>query len=259
MVPTTLLGLLLFVVLITPGFIYQLRLERTLAIGRESALREVLRIILSSLVCGGVVFAAAAVIRVRRPSATPDVGGLVRSPHEYAQQHYRLVGAWFLALLGAACLLAFILADPRIRRLGGWLASHPPFRWLLLNPDPSDIHPDSAWYRLLHLYDHAKPLPTLYVGCELEDGTYVSGELFTLSPAREESADRDLALTAPILHRTKDGRITELKGIGATVISARRIIRLDFSHLGDGVPPPQPPTHRTAMEPTKSRLRRLGL
>jgi hypothetical protein len=251
LIPTTLVGLLLFVVLMTPGFVYQLRLERTLALGRESALREVLRIIVASLTCSALSLAVAAILRVRRPGATPDVGELVRRPHDYVVENYRLVGGWALMLLGIACLIGFVAADPRLRRFGARPAVQRPLRWLL-GSSPTDIDPNSAWYRLMHLYDDLDPPLRIYVGCELDDGSYVSGELYSVSTQPEETADRDLVIMGPILHRSEDGALEELD-VGFSVISARRIIRLDFSHLDPTTPLPTVPAEAP---PVAGKLRR---
>jgi len=250
MIPTTLLGLLLFVVLLAPGFIYELRLGRTRVVGPESPLREVLRIIVASLLCGGVALAVAAVIRARRPQRTPDVGELVRRPGTYLEQHYQQAASWGLALLGLACVIGFVVADPRLRRAGRRAAQRKPLRWLL-GSRAQDIDVNSAWYRILHRHEDDNPEPIIYIGCQLDDGSYISGQLSSLSADPAETADRDVLLSAPLIRMDAEGTETGLHA-AYTAISARRIIRMDAWYLEPGTPLPEP-SSSPAVEDSASR------
>jgi hypothetical protein len=85
----------------------------------------------------------------------------------------------------------------------------------------------SAWTVAFTLYEDGGPI---HVGAELTDGTYVSGTLLSFADDVQETADRELVLTAPLALRTKDGESHAL-GNTCTVISARHIVRLDVTHL----------------------------
>jgi len=87
-VPTSLLGLLLFVVLLAPGFAYTLCRERLTAHRPVSAFRETVALVFVGVLCDAVALGVFAVLRVLGPGWTPDVGALLRDPQGYALRHY---------------------------------------------------------------------------------------------------------------------------------------------------------------------------
>jgi hypothetical protein len=113
-VPTTLVGLLLFVVLLAPGFCYLLRRERAQGVRTVSPFRETVTLAVISLGCDATVGAAFGVVRTLLPNRTPDIGALVRHPADYARGHYASLAWWGLGLLTAACLLGVALASTDI-------------------------------------------------------------------------------------------------------------------------------------------------
>ncbi|SFQ31841.1 hypothetical protein SAMN05421810_10695 [Amycolatopsis arida] len=86
----------------------------------------------------------------------------------------------------------------------------------------------SAWTMLFT--EH--PGATVLVGVVLDDGSYVTGTLLSFSRMREDVADREITLRAPIGYRAPGERtLTELPDVGAAAISARTITLLTVSYL----------------------------
>ena len=216
-VPTSLLGLLLFVVLLWPGFVYstlrgRLRPERTV-----SPLREVVSIVTASLTVLALTAVVFAVVRVLLPGHTPAVGALVRTPGTYAQEHYQLLSWWGAGLVLLALLTSAALAAPGTSRS---LARLPGLRGLVTPRAHSSEM--SAWWVAFTEYD--VDIATCHVGCVLNDGGYYSGWLNSFSQAGNDGPDRDLTLGAPIRYRPAgETADQELTGVGVVVLSARQI------------------------------------
>lgn len=97
-------------------------------------------------------------------------------------------------------------------------------------PVPKSGDGVSAWTTVFTLYDNQPDKGTVHVGAELTDGTYVSGTLLSFDNDTPPTADRELVLVAPIELRTAAGERHPL-GCQFTVLSARRIVRLDVTHI----------------------------
>jgi hypothetical protein len=227
MVPTSLLGVLLFVGLLAPGLAYVLRHEKSVPARSHSAFREGLRVIFVSIACLAVAGVALAVLRALLPSVTPDVGLLVRDRKTAIRTDYVAYAWWAVALLLLAVPIGGIFADHRIVELLRDLKEKQPFRWII-GGTTAVIRSESAWYKIIHLYDDA-PGP-VYVGAQLNDGTYVEGYHYSFNVSADETKDREMILRAPLLLTTTDGCNHALEA-QFTVISASNIVRLDVSHL----------------------------
>src|ERR1700722_19017522 len=111
--PTTLTGLLLFVVALLPGFAYLVGKERHGTERRLSPFRETVAIVAASVTSELVVLVIFAVIRTIWPSITPNVGALLREGGVYLRGssghrgHYGQFAIWGLSLLTAAVLVAY--------------------------------------------------------------------------------------------------------------------------------------------------------
>lgn len=243
MVPSSVAGAALFVLMLTPGLLYSLRRERSAPAAPGSALRETLRVVGVSVTALLAAALAATLARAAAPNATVDVGALLRDPGGYAvDQHVRLAW-WSVALLGFASAAALAAADPRLARRARSLADRPWPRKILGTSD-TDIRGGSSWTRVFGMYDDDGGAPgDVVVGALLEDGSYVQGTLSSHSPEPDETPDRDLVLRAPLVLRTTDGKINPLPGT-YTIVSACRVVRLDVQHVAppaggpDGGAPP---------------------
>jgi hypothetical protein len=246
-VPSSLLGLALFVVLLAPGLAFVLRHERVVPARSYSGFRETLRVVFVSVASLTVTGVLLAVLRGTSPTRTPDVGQVARTPSAAIRSHSAELAWWSLGTVLFATLLATVAADPRVVRLLRRASRAKQVRWLTGATD-TGIRAVSAWYQLMHLYDDSNP-GQVVIGGQMDDGTYVEGRLFSFNAAGEDDADREIALSAPLRLTTVDG-VRHDFAAQFTVISARRIVRLDVTHLdptGDQADDPAPTS--TAVPP----------
>jgi len=233
--PNSLLGLALFVALLTPGFVGVLRRERRLPSAQASVFRETVRIVAASEACLVAAGLCIALARLLTPNGTVDVGALTRDPGGYAPAHHVLLAWWALTGLALAVGFAVVGTDHRLTAAIRSVTRLPLLRSVLGGAD-TDIRPLSGWSKVFTLYDDDPAGPgEVHVTVALTDTSVVTGRLSSHSPSVEDTPDRDLVLAAPIRLRSKDGKEHDLP-ITHTVISARSIIRLDVTHLA----PPSP-------------------
>jgi hypothetical protein len=81
--PTTLTGLLLFVILLLPGFAYAIGKDRNGVSQGLTPFRETAAVVVASVSAELVVLSLFAIIRTIWPSVTPNVGALVRNGGGY--------------------------------------------------------------------------------------------------------------------------------------------------------------------------------
>lgn len=228
--PSTLVGLAIFVTTLAPGLVFVLARQRVAPQQTMSVLRETAQLVCVSLFLDIAVLIAFGIVRIIWPMGTPDVGRLVREPGRYLRESYLLIAWWSLALLAVAVALAALLGSGTARRL---LSRLP---WPRVRPtvDPHESAV-SAWWLL---FDE-KPGRRVHVGCTLADGTFVSGWLAAFNTALNESGDRDLTLAAPIHFRPPGATAgSALANTSAVVVSASRISLMFVSYQADRAPDP---------------------
>lgn len=246
--PTNLVGLLLFVVLLAPGFLHVLRREAEHPQRPISAFRETVAVALVSVVCDLAALGLMIPLRALAPDRTPDVGALIRDPDNYGRGHYALLMGWGLSLLAAACLLAIALANREFtNRAGHGIRRIPGLRWLA--PQPARrVHPKSAWRRLFEDHNHLGS--RIHLGCELDDGSHLAGWLYSYNPDEPETGDRDLVLTPPLTMVAVGATEAQpLEGVGAVIVSARRIVSLHVAYVDS----PSPVEPRFTAVPRRDR------
>ncbi|WP_329165389.1 DUF6338 family protein [Streptomyces sp. NBC_01717] len=235
--PSSLLGLVLFVVCLVPGFIYAAARDLHLPERTSSAFRETTRVVLASLALDGIALAVFAVIRTAAPGLTPDTGRLVREGWGYVRDDYGRLTLWSCALLVAAAGAALAAAR-------------------LLPRGPGPLSVESSWWLLFGRYPALTGAKCTYVGCELVDGSYLAGVLKHFAHQAEETGDRELALVAPLEYRPHPGVPSRpLTDHQLVSVSARQIKFLTVTYL-DHIPRPGPgliPGVRAEQdEPTRS-------
>jgi len=182
-VPTTLTGLLLFIVLLLPGFAYFVGKERHTTEQQRSTFRETVTIVVASLAFEMIVLVLFAVIRTLFPSNTPDVGALIRDSgaylrgHGHHPGHYAQVAIWATGMLAVSAMLAYTATLPRVRDAVSKIAG--PY------PHQSTV---SAWWLLFESWEQDRDI---WVGCVLNDGSYVEGNLGSFSRVSDDKPDRD--------------------------------------------------------------------
>ncbi|WP_330358865.1 DUF6338 family protein [Streptomyces chartreusis] len=212
--PATFTSLLLFIVLLAPGFAYAAVRDRHRPERTSTALRETSRVVLASVGFGAAALVLFACVRVSAPGLTPDVGRLVRERGAYVRMHYAETVMWTAAVLLLAVLFAVLAARFLPRR---------PFA---VNPE------SSAWWVLFDMNARANGAQWIQVGCELTDGSYLAGRVHHYSPSPEETGDRELALGPPFEYRpAPGGEQRDLSNTHRVVVSARQIKFLGVTYF----------------------------
>jgi len=208
-VPSTLLGLVIFVVCLAPGLAFVLARQRVAPQLQVSPIRETARLVCASLALDVLVLILFSAVRALWPSITPDVGRMVREPATYLKASYLTVTWWTLGLLALATALAALAGSLRFRHV---------------TPHESV---SSAWWLM---FDE-KPGQRIHLGCAMEDGTFVSGTLASFNTSIDETSDRDLVLAPPIRFRAKGATDpAALTDISAVIVSASRVTTLFVSY-----------------------------
>jgi hypothetical protein len=237
-VPVDLTGLVLFIVLLWPGFAYNGVRARRRPDRQLTSLQETVTIASASLTALTVTGLLFGLIRVLLPGETPDIHRLIFSSHSYLADHYVLTGWWAAAFLAVAVLGSFGAAEALSSEQLGRVRF---LKRLAVPPDPSTM---SAWW-LAFTYRGSEKVD-IYVGCAVDDGSYVSGRLRSFSQVAEDSEDRDLVLRAPISVRPPGGARAEvIDGAALMAISARHIVTTTVTYVRR---PPAPATPLAAAQ-----------
>jgi hypothetical protein len=231
LMPTTLSGLFLFVVLLLPGFAYVVGRERHTSGQQFSAFRETAVVVAASVSSELVILVIFAVIRILLPSLTPDVGALVRGGG-YLRSHYGRVVVWAIVLLAVSVALAYSASVPSTRSTLREFATKgkrfPKTRNLVGNALGEYPHESnaSAWWKLFDTWAGEAADVSVRVKCFIEDGSCVEGELASFSREADDKPERDLILAEPICFRPAGG--SDMKPYEASVvcISASRIVTM---------------------------------
>jgi Family of unknown function (DUF6338) len=227
--PETTVSLFVTIAFALPGYIYHRTTLRQDPERTDTAVTEVLSVLFASIAIDTVVLvvlvAASAVLHVHKINAS----GFIADPRGYVAGNLEVVAGW----ASAGFLLALLLAvTAGLRPWRRWL----PAGWREWTDDRERRYQDqqSAWWRLFH----DNPGTRIYIGCTLDDGSYVSGFLNSYSKVGTEHADRELTLRAPITYRPpEDSNAVQVDNVGAIAISARHIVLMTVTYT---TPPTAP-------------------
>ena len=232
--PTTLVGLAIFVTFLTPGFVYLVRTETRLPERRYSLLRETVTIVSVSLAVNGVILGLFAILRYLLPTITPDAGAIVRESSTYFQSNYAEVTLWSAVLLLAATCLAAVIAVPpawsskcasKIRFWPGpTIATFIATRQL-----QGPIEQLSGWGFAFTKRPHHR----VYVGLDLKDGTYLYGPLFAFSTDLEENDARSIQIGRPVKIRPPGDNITAAEDwdVDRVIVSASQLKTISVRYV----------------------------
>ncbi len=248
--PATITGLILFVVLLAPGFAFLVRTETRLPSREYSVLRETGIVVTTSLMFDGVILLLFGLLRGLAAGLTPDVGEFVRSPSDFFGDHYVQVLAWGSVLLLLAMALAWLAAVPPLwidsllanamEQVNKMTSNHRLKRLVeprLLSTRTwvgrrrrEPIVTESGWSRVMH----AKPDRHVFVGLRLVDGAWLYGELNSINASLVESGDRSLILEGPVQLRPpgKETKVDE-RDVGFLVVQADQIKTMEVHYLKD--------------------------
>lgn len=236
--PTSLGGLVLFVVLLTPGCIYLTRRESIRSTRRPSVLRETALVVCWSVVSCIAALLLFAIARALLPHATPDVGRLVRD-RSRLRQVWQSTSIAAGVIVGLACGFAAIAGRPPKPVRGIFrrtrLDKMPPFRQWLSETDAEPIIRSSGWSEAF--------VPTetgafVHVGIELVDGTYIEGYLYRFNPDEEDSMDRSLVLAWPLAIRRQDSSTLKPLEKDRLVVAAAMIRFMTVTFTSAAAPSP---------------------
>src|SRR3954451_1169066 len=133
--PTTLVGLFIFVVFLAPGLVFTTRRTARQPVQKVSPFRETAVVVLYSALCNTLALSIFIGLRAWQPRHTPDVGFLVRHTSQYVTAEYVYLGAWLVLMLGLACLLAIAVAAASSSRVATTILGWQPLRWLRPSAD----------------------------------------------------------------------------------------------------------------------------
>ena len=204
--PTTVGGLIIFAVFLTPGFLNYLQRRRRAPQRSLSPLVELATFFSSSVATNFLTLGIFCLVRLITPQHTPNLALLVVQGSTYIDPRVGYVVLWALMLLALSCMLAVVV--------GIWPGRIGKF----VTPLIVDA---SAWY---YLFESAPVGSSVYLGCDLSDGGYVGGYLDWYNTDIDEVADRDLVLAAPITLKV-EGKTSESE-FERMILSARSIIRI---------------------------------
>ena len=212
--PSTLVGLLVAVYLLIPGYCYYATRRRTVPTRPVSTVIEGANLLVVALVTNTsmlVIYVALQWVPWIR-GHSPSIVDLLRDAEGYLlQSNARLawVGGWSVALLAGASALAVAFAyrlwpiEPFLKRFA---------------PALSD---ESVWHR--YFFIGAPKDSYVYLECHLTDGSYVAGPLVWYNTDLEDSPDRDLVIGQPLTLLGPDGEPTEGSPGAQAILSAREI------------------------------------
>lgn len=223
--PTSLLGAVVFVLLLVPGFCYLVGREhehspetRQSKYGRASGFRETVALVFASALSLLAAFLLFAFARLVVPDHSPDLGRLLTDGETYFRRDYAYLGWWALVLVAIACALSYAVARLDVASKINWL------------PSDKTILSQSSWWSIFQLEGTEDRYKR--VTCHLLTGGTIEGTLYTFNPTPDEDGDRDLTLSGPLY--IQEHAASEIRDeMGAIVISASRIDWMHVVYLTD--------------------------
>lgn len=225
-IPVNFAGLIFFAVMIWPGLTYVSARERRSSSVKRSTFREAIDVVSASLSFASIFVILVVICHFIGPAWTPAPAGLLFHTQAYIRSHLGLVFVWTALGLLASRAIALALGRETLERGLHSVTKRD-------QPPASHGIPESqlsAWWVAFTQYPPHNANP--YIGCQLTDGSFVSGWLHSYSREWEDSPDRDLTLRAPILFRPSGSAADAvLEDVGLTVVSARNILMMTVSYV----------------------------
>ncbi len=212
--PATFGAVPVFVAFAAPGLVFFLVREAKHPQRTRTDFRETAAVLLAGLASAVIVLMLLGLARLLLPHQTPDLGRWVREGSGYLKVHYVFLAWWILGLVLGSCLIAAIAA-----------ALVPTGRF-------GSIKYVSAWWQAFH---DRRLLDQIYVGCFMDDGSWVGGWLLDYNTDVDDIADREIVLAEPIHRRSTPGSAPQLDvQIGLAIVSARKLVSLQVAYYPIG-------------------------
>ena len=224
--PSTLLGLLIVVYVLIPGYCYYAVRKRLTPIRRVTTIVDAANVLFVAMVTNALMLIVYGILKaipwIRERS--PSTADLVRDSRQYLlQDDTRLayLSIWAAALLIGSSVLATLFAvrsvpNTQTQRVGliGKL-------WVRY---PARVIDVSVWDYYFH---HLAPDDgDIYLECHLHDDSYAAGVLAWYNTDIDDSPDRDLVLTRPLTVTSADGTELVQPGYRQHIILSARDIRM---------------------------------
>jgi hypothetical protein len=222
-VPTSFVGLTIFVAFLTPGFLYTSRRRAKVPTAERSSFMETASVVSVSLATNAVALIGFSLVRWAKPEHTPDVSELLTNAGGYAVERLPYVLGWAAGLLAVSCALAALAAADRVRTQ-------------VEKVFPPVIEQTSAWIKALN----APEGHWTHAGVELADGRYLGGQVAWFSTELAETGDRELLLAAPVTAVGTDGEEHDLAMVDRVVVAARDMRWINVTYVRGDPPAPRP-------------------
>ncbi len=199
-----------------PGVAYALARERHRPSRRLSAFRETAVAVLVSSIWAVAAVSVLYLSQLLTGATHSLLVNAITDPTKFIADDVELEVGVLLGYLVVATSLSWIFGTALFRRFLRFVTKSEAF-------DPTS----SAWWVLFeqHLNDDK------IVSITLEDGTWVSGTLFSWSRDSDDGPDRELTIREPLRFRAPNAKKTSvIEGQAAMSISARRIMYLSVQY-----------------------------
>jgi hypothetical protein len=183
-VPGSWLSVLLFVILVAPGLLFDLLSDRRRGGFPESTFREISRVVLASFGFSAAAFGVLVLVRACEPDWMPDPRLMIDEPGTYLSDHYRLIFRTLVIQGGLALLFAY--------GVHLWLA----------HKQGANIRRASAWTQIFKTDCPDGGAP--YVRVRLKSGFVYTGFVGYFSPDLDQDG-RELVLLPPLYAKPPEG------------------------------------------------------
>jgi hypothetical protein len=175
--PTSLVGLSIFIVLLLPGLVHYLQRRARVQTATLPPFVETATLVAVSIGTNAVTVALFALVRIIAPDHTPDVRLLFEQGGDYAYPRLGYLLSWAGAALLVSTALAFLVG------------TQPGFagKFISRNFAPA-IGYNSVW---ADAFEAGPAELSVYIGLDLDDDSYLGGWLAWYSTEPEETADRE--------------------------------------------------------------------
>ena len=220
--PSTLIGLLVAVYALIPGYCYYTVRRRTVPTRPVSTVIEGANLLVVAIVTNTATLALYGVLQWVPwfGDHSPSIVEILRDARGYLlESNARLayVGVWAMGVLAVSSVLAVVFA------LRLW-----PINRLVSRFAPA-LSDESVWHRYFFL--DAPEDARVFLECDLVDGSYVAGPLVWYNTDLEDHPDRELVLGQPLTVLSSAGEPLAPSPSSQAILSAREIRRILVTYV----------------------------
>lgn len=216
MIPTTLTGILLLLVLLLPGFVFVTLRERHQPARRLSVFRETSVVLAATTASYAIPAVVAGILVGCWPEFRSQVATGLSDPGMYASHHaFRVTGVtliWVVVGTGIGAALGTRRFAPLLTGTSGGSAW-----WELFEPNPRLVTGDFS----------------TEVTATLDDGAVITGRLYSWNRDADDGPDREFTLQPPLWLQAKEEPEPAELDAAAMTISARVVRHLSVRYIVD--------------------------